>query len=134
MQTNCEKVAKELNNFFVNAVKNVNIPNYENCDSLAENINDPTVKAIDKWRSHPSILTIASGSENRVSFPFNFASKEEVLAEIKALDFSKAIQENDIPVKIVKTNGNFFGEAICYYLKKKLENGKFPNCLKLANF
>ena len=34
--TNWEELAKELNNFFVNAVKNLNIPNYENCDSLAE--------------------------------------------------------------------------------------------------
>ena len=42
--TNCEEVAKEPNDFFVNAVKNLNIPNCENCDSLAENINDPTLK------------------------------------------------------------------------------------------
>ena len=46
--TNCEEVAKELNNFFANAVKNLNIPNYENCDSLAENIDDRTLKAIAK--------------------------------------------------------------------------------------
>ena len=31
-------------------------------------------------------------------------------------------------------NGNFFLEAICFcFLFKSLENGKFPNCLKLAN-
>ena len=28
---------------------------------------------------------------------------------------------------------NFFAEAICFYFKKSLENGKFPNCLKLVN-
>ena len=48
------------------------------------------------------------------------------------LDVSKAIQESDIPVKIIKVNENFFAEAICYF-NKSLENGKFPNCLKLAN-
>ena len=58
--TNCEEVAKELNNFFVNAVKNLNIPNYENCDSLGENIDDPTLKAIAKWINHPGILAITS--------------------------------------------------------------------------
>ena len=57
--TNCEEVAEELNNFFANAVKNLNISSYENCDSLAGNIDDPTLKAIDKWRNHPSILAIA---------------------------------------------------------------------------
>ena len=37
---NSEEGAKELNNFFSNAVKNLNTSNYENCDSLAENINN----------------------------------------------------------------------------------------------
>ena len=58
MLTNREQVAKELVNFFANAVKNLNIPDYKNCDSLAENIDDPTLKAIAKWRNHPSILAI----------------------------------------------------------------------------
>ena len=49
------------------------------------------------------------------------------------LDVSKAIQESDILVKIIKANENFFAEAICFYFNKSLENGKFPNCLKLAN-
>ena len=131
--TNCEEVAEELNNFFANAVKNLNISNYENCDSLAENIDDPTLKAIAKWRNHPSILAIASEYKNRASFFFNFVSKEYVLTEIKMLDVSKAIQESDIPVKIIKANENFFAETICFYFNKALENGKFPNCLKLAN-
>ena len=54
------------------------------------------------------------------------------MAEIKALDVSKTVQENDIPVKIIKINDNFFAEAICYQLNKSLQNSKFSNCLKLA--
>ena len=121
MVTNCE----ELNRFFVNAVKNLNIPNYENCDSLAEDINDTTLKAIVKWRNHPSNLAKASKYENRAraNFSFNFVSKKDVLAEIKELDISKAIHANDIPVKIIKTNDNFFAEAIFYSFNKPLENG-----------
>ena len=46
--TNREEVAKELENFFTNAVKNLNIPNYKNYYSMAENIEDPTLKAIAK--------------------------------------------------------------------------------------
>ena len=89
--------------------------------------------AIAKWRNHPSILAIASEYKNRANFSFNFVSKEDVLTEIKMLDVSKAIQESDIPVKIIKANENFFAEAICFYFNKALENGKFRNCLKLAN-
>ena len=89
---------KELKNLFANAVKNLNIANHENCDSLAENIYHPTLKAIVKWRNHPSILVIASEYKNRANF-----------------------------------SDNFFPEAICFYFNKSLENGKFPNSLKLSN-
>ena len=34
--TNCEEVAKELKIFFSCAVKNINIPNYEDNDSLLD--------------------------------------------------------------------------------------------------
>ena len=83
---------KKLNNFFANAAKNPNIPNYENCDSLAENI-DPTLKTIAKWRNHPIIPAITWQYKNRANFSLNFVSKENVLTEIKVLDVSKAIQE-----------------------------------------
>ena len=46
--TNSEEVAKELNNLFANAVKNLNISNYKNCNSLAENIDNPNLKVIAK--------------------------------------------------------------------------------------
>ena len=100
---------------------------------MTENIDDPTLKAIAKWRNHLSILAVASEYKSRANFSFSFVSKEDVLTEIKMLDVSKTIQESDIPVKIIKANENFFAEAICFYFNKSLENGKFPNCLKLAN-
>ena len=56
-----------------------------------KNIYDPTLKAIAKWRNHPSILAIASEYKNRANFSLNFVSKEDVLTEIKMLDVSKAI-------------------------------------------
>ena len=83
-------------------MKNLNIPNYEGCDPLSDNIEHPTLKAIVKWRNHPSILTITSEHENTPKFSFNFVSKEHVLEEIQMLDSSKAIQESDIPVKLIK--------------------------------
>ena len=99
--TTCEEVAEELNSFFANAVKNLNISNYENYESLAEKIDDPTLKAIAKSRNHPSILAITSEYKNRANFSLNSVSKEDVFTEIKMLDDSQAIQESDIPVKII---------------------------------
>ena len=83
---------------------------------MAENIDDPTLKAVTKWRYHPSILAMASKYKNRANFPFLVVSKEDVFAEIKVLDLSNAIQKS----------------GILFNLNKSLENGKFPNCLKLA--
>ena len=110
---------------FANAVKNPNIPNYENCDSLAENVDDPTLKAIAKWRNHPNILPIASKYKNRANLYFIvFFSKKSVLTEIKVLDVSNAIQESDILVKIIgqmriSLQRHFF------YFNKLLKNGNY---------
>ena len=79
---------------------------------MAENINDPTLKAIAKWRNHPSILAIASEYKNRAKFQFYF----EVLTEVKVLDFSKAIEESDIPRKVIKANENFFAKHFVFIL------------------
>ena len=112
-------------------MKNLNIPNYENCDSLTENIDDPSLKA--KRRNHPSILAITSEYINTANLSFNFVSKEDVLTEIKVLDVLTTIKESNISIKIIEVNENFSAEAICFYFNKSLENGKFPNCLKSVN-
>ena len=82
---------------------------------MAENIGDPTLKAIAKWRNHPSILAIAE-YKNKANFSFNFVSKEDVLTEIKVLDVSKAIQESDVPVRVIKANENFLRKQFVFIL------------------
>ena len=55
---NDNDTARVLNTFFSNIVCDLKIPDYNNCDSLAENIQEPVLKAIVKYRNHTSILTI----------------------------------------------------------------------------
>ena len=129
----CGDVAKELNTFFSPVVKNLNTPNYEGCDPLSRNIHHLTLKAFVKWRNHPSILIITSEHENTPKFSFNFVLKEHVPEEIQMLDSSKAIQESDIPAKLIKGNSDLFAEIICKHFNESLEKSKFPHCLKLAN-
>ena len=74
---------------------------------MAENINDSTLEAIAKWRNYPSILAIASEYKNTANFSINFVSKEDFLTEVKVLDVSKALQESDMSVKIIKANEYF---------------------------
>ena len=91
---------------------------------MLDNIFHPTLKAIVKWRNHPGILTITSEHENTPKFPFNFVSKEHVLGEIQMLDSSKAIQESDIPVKLIKENSDLSAEIICKYFNESLGKSK----------
>lgn len=50
------------------------------------------------------------------------------------LDVSNVISGIGILVKFIKEYDNFFAEPICFYFNKSVENAKFPDCLKLANF
>ena len=68
---------------------------------MSDNIGHFSLKAAVKWMHHPTILTIAPEHENKPKFSFNFVLKEHVLEGIEMLDSSKAIQESDIPVKII---------------------------------
>ena len=52
------ETAESLNSFFSNIVKNLNISRYREFDLATENIADPTLKAIFKYKDHPRILAI----------------------------------------------------------------------------
>ena len=52
------KTAEVLNEFFSNIVKNLKIPEYENLNRNFEKFKDPVLKAILKYKNHPSIIAI----------------------------------------------------------------------------
>ena len=52
------ETSEVLNNFFSNVVQNLHISRYSNDEPLVSNTNDATLKAILKYRSHPSIIGI----------------------------------------------------------------------------
>ena len=43
------------------------------------------------------------------------------------LDSLKAIQESNIPLKLIKENSDLFAETICKYFNESLERSKFPD-------
>ena len=52
------EAAKVLTIFFSNVLQNFNISRFPACDLLIQNRKDPTLKAIIKYRKHPSIGAI----------------------------------------------------------------------------
>ena len=69
---------------------------------MAENIQEPVLKAIVKYRNHTSILTIGEVCKKNPKFSFRCVDKDEILKEILNLDASKACQDSDIPSRIIK--------------------------------
>ena len=67
------------------------------------------------------------------SFFFQLVSKEEIEKEILALQDGKAVQQSDIPTKIVKMNVDIFSELLYFEVYKTIEFSTFPFCMKLAD-
>ena len=109
-----KETAKVLNEFFANVVTNLNIPQFNQIDRTSENIRDPVIKAIVKYRAHPSIIAIKENCTSKSNFNFSFVEKVDILKEIKMLQSNKATQNTDIPTKLIKDNADIFC-GICFY-------------------
>ena len=70
---------------------------------------------------------------NPQRFNFSKVSFDYVLKEINKLGNRKAIQNTDIPVKILKQNVDISGSYICNLFNVCVDKGKFPSVLKHAN-
>ena len=71
------KATELLNTFFSNIVGNLNIAEYRTCNPLANEISDPALKAIVKYRNHPSILKIGEACKKIITFSFSCVDKGE---------------------------------------------------------
>ena len=128
------EVANCLNNFFSNIAKNLEIPKYDVEDDLHLNMNSrPTLKAVFKYKNHPSIISIRRFRHQVSNFNFSCIDKNTVLKEIRGLSTTKASQDNDLPVKILKENADYFAEFICIQFNDSVNSSKFPSSFKCAN-
>ena len=131
--SNDKEVAEVLNTFFSNIVSNLNIPEYPVNDPFIDNINDPILKAIFKYKNHPSIKAIEKVLKLDKLFNFNKVDKEEVFKEIIGLDASKASQDTDVPTKIIKETADLFTYFVLPSFNGSFDNDGFPTFLKNAN-
>ena len=110
------KVANYLNIFFSNVAKNLEIPKYLVKESFHENIKCSTLKAVLKYRKHPSIISISHSFHQASSFNFSCIDKNAVLKEILRLRATKASEDTDI-LKIFKRK---WALIYPYNFKKKM--------------
>ena len=105
------ETAENLNSFFSNIVKNLNISRYSEFDPVTENIADPTLKAIFKYKDHPSILAIQSNCEKE-TFSFSEVNIDNTKKDILKLDKNKSSQHSDILIKIIKEKLDIFADFL----------------------
>ena len=96
------------------------------------NIKDSVLRAIEKYKKHPSLKAIAGISKND-NFILEKVSYEEILYEIIQLDTRKACQDTDVPSKIVKMNSDIFADFLHQNFKDATATSVFPQNLKNAN-
>ena len=94
------ETAEIFNNFFSNIAQNLKISRYTNEEPIVSNINDPTLKAILKYRNHPSITAIQNKCKIKDSFNFVEVDQQQIEKEILKLDANKASQSSDIQRKL----------------------------------
>jgi len=131
--------AEIFNEFFSNAVRNLNIEPYDlfsfdgNLFEDDVNDNDPILKSIRKYELHPSILKVKENISDSKKFSFVPTDMQSVSKEIFNLVDSKACPIKSIPPKILKLNSDFFVSKFVIDFNSAIKTGIFPSNLKLAD-
>ena len=122
--TQDEKNEELLNLFFSSAVKDLKITEFSDTNPLAERLSHPVLKAILKYKNHPSIVAIRNANNNS-HFHFNEVSVEEVYKEIRKLSTRKSVQRTDIPIRVLKESADIFADYICGFFNEPIKNLHF---------
>ena len=90
------------------------------------------LKAIQKYKNHPSIKMVKETLDSNKTFWFDFVSSDSIFKEI-SLDTKKGTHSNDVPTKIVKANADLFSVFVPNAFNESVISGKFLSVLKLAD-
>ena len=96
------EIAEKFNEFFKNAVHNLNLSSNEDLLLFTTHLSDPVQIAIEKYKNHPSILTIQNNVTTDQSFSFQMASTETIYKQISLLNSKKNGTHGGIPPEMSK--------------------------------
>ena len=99
---NNKNSASVLNEFFSNIITTLEIPHYNEMKPVSHNIGDPLIKAIIKYRLHPSIMPIKENCHSDLSFSFSQVKRDEIMKQINNLKTNKVTQSTNTPTKLIR--------------------------------
>ena len=113
------QIAEELNRFFSNTVKSLNIAE-NTCitNRVSDNLKDPVAKVREKFKTHPSALIIKDQIFRGNKFSFTEASQSEIEKEIKNLNVKKATSHKNLSPETLKTSAIVTPETLNTFLTK----------------
>ena len=94
-------------------------------DPISNDINDPVLKSIVKYKDHLSIKAVEKISKLKSLFKFSNVEKREILNEIVNLDASKSCPDTDVPKKIMKENVDIFLDFLHPAIKMFINKNEF---------
>ena len=133
--SNKTDLAEKFNNYFVEAVENLEIEHFVSNDEDASIIEHEDVidTIIRKYTSHPSILKIKGNIMIENKFQFIDMTSEVIETDIKNLDKKKASMENDIPVRALIASNTIAGPYLSAIYNNSKNSETYPVCLKVAD-
>ena len=131
-------VAEKLNNFFIEAVGDLNIeaylPTYTgHIESTEDTVSDDIQVIINKYENHPSIIKIKENVSEGNNFTFKDITPQVFEREILKLDPKKATPQNDIPIKILVKSYDIISKHLSDCYNKSKNQKDYPTSLKLAD-
>ena len=126
-------VSEELNNLFQNTTKSINIIEKSYIVDSSSSITDPVDKAINTYKTHPSILLIKQKLEDVDHFSFKEVSVSETEKELRELNSNNATTFGNIPTKILRQSCKSCSDTLQKLFNDALTDGYFQDKLKRAD-
>ena len=130
MKTDLE-TAKVLKNIFPNIVQTPDISSYSNDEALVSNTNVATLKAILKYRNHPSIIAVQNKCKDMGNFNFIEVHQKQK-RDFKAT-FKLSITKLCYPNKCFKRKNQYFSKFLCICFSNSMKFSTFTEILKQAD-
>ena len=128
------EIAEKFNEFFKNAVNNLNLSSNEDLLLSTKHLSDPVQIAIEKYKNHSSILTIQNNVTIDQSFSFQIASTDTIYKQINLLNSKKNGTHGGIPQKCLKLVVSESAPIMTNIWNEEfVSSSMFPESLKLAD-
>ena len=129
-----KQIADKFSSFFIEAVSSLGIKGNDALLSNADDVSDPLLRSIKKFKDHPSIREIKKNVCLENEFSFAEVGVSEMLVELRALNEKKSGTYRNIPTKILKEQEDIVVEPLVEIWNIEIvRNRKFSQRLKQAD-